>query len=144
MFSAQRNHLAGIAMLAALSWHPHATAEGLFHATPAPAVSIVKPTAFASLERLAPASSDASRRSPFGSAPMPAAALANKRGGERVFNDAQLKGTVADNSATNVATGTNTISDGAFSGSAGLSTVIQNSGNNVLIQNATIVNVQMK
>jgi hypothetical protein len=27
---------------------------------------------------------------------------------------------------------------------AGLSTVIQNSGNNVLIQNSTIVNVQVK
>jgi hypothetical protein len=141
MFSAQRNHLAVIALLAALSWHSSATAEGFFSGLPAPAVAPLKPTVFVSLERLAPG---AARRSPFGSAPMPAAALANKRGGERVFNDAQLKGAVADNSATNVVTGTNTISDGAFSGSAGLSTVIQNSGNNVLIQNATIVNVQLK
>jgi hypothetical protein len=38
----------------------------------------------------------------------------------------------------------NVISDGAFSGSVGLPMVIQNSGNNVLIQNATIVNVQLK
>ena len=39
---------------------------------------------------------------------------------------------------------TNTVSSGAFAGTAGLPMVIQNSGNNVLIQNATIVNVQIK
>ena len=51
---------------------------------------------------------------------------------------------VANNSASNITTGTNVISEGAFSNSVGLPTVIQNSGNNVLIQNATIVNVQIK
>jgi hypothetical protein len=84
------------------------------------------------------------RRSPFGSKPMTAAALATKRGGDRVFNDAQLKGVVTDNQASNLTTGMNVISEGAFAGSSGLPTVIQNSGNNVLIQNATIVNVQLK
>jgi hypothetical protein len=97
-------------------------------------------------ERLPAVSEDAAstRHHPFGSKPMPAAALATKRGGDRVFNDAQLKGVVSDNQVTNASTGMNVISDGAFAGSAGLSTVIQNSGNNVLIQNATIVNVQLK
>ena len=40
--------------------------------------------------------------------------------------------------------GANTISDTAFSGASGIATVIQNSGNQVLIQNATIVDVTMK
>jgi len=40
--------------------------------------------------------------------------------------------------------GANTISGTAFSGASGIATVIQNSGNQVLIQNATIVDVTMK
>ena len=43
-----------------------------------------------------------------------------------------------------LATGSNVIADGAFSGASGLPMVIQNSGNNVLIQSATIVNVQLQ
>lgn len=49
-----------------------------------------------------------------------------------------------DNQAYNLTTGGNLISEGAFAGSSGFATVIQNSGNNVLIQNSTIVNVQFK
>jgi hypothetical protein len=56
----------------------------------------------------------------------------------------QLTGTVTNNAATNVVTGSNYITDGAFTNSAGFPTVIQNSGSNVLIQNATIVNLQMQ
>lgn len=44
------------------------------------------------------------------------------------------------NLVTSSTTGNNTISDNAFSGASGFATVIQNSGNNVIIQNATIVN----
>ena len=84
------------------------------------------------------------RRNPFNGKPIAPDALAAKRGGDGVFNDQQLKGMVANNSASNITTGTNVISEGAFSNSVGLPTVIQNSGNNVLIQNATIVNVQIK
>jgi hypothetical protein len=43
-----------------------------------------------------------------------------------------------------VASGSNVISSGSFSGSQGLSSVIQNSGNNVIIQSATIVNFSIK
>ena len=75
---------------------------------------------------------------------MTADALASKRGGDRVANENQLKGMVSDNKASNLTTGSNSITDGAFTGAVGLPTVIQNSGNNVLIQNATIVNVQLK
>lgn len=77
-------------------------------------------------------------------APVPAAALGSARGGTDVFNDMKLKGVVADNHASNLSTGGNVIADGAFSGASGLPMVIQNSGNNVLIQNATIVNVQLQ
>lgn len=81
---------------------------------------------------------------PFGSQPVSNNTLSAKRGGERVFNDAQLKGVVSNNVASNLTTGMNVISEGAFSGSSGLPLVVQNSGNNVLIQNSTIVNVQLK
>ena len=81
---------------------------------------------------------------PFGSRPVSSATLNAKRGGERVFNDAELKGVVSNNVASHLTTGMNVISEGAFSGSSGLPLVVQNSGNNVLIQNSTIVNVQLK
>lgn len=55
-----------------------------------------------------------------------------------------LSGTVGANTAVNVVTGANHITDGAFSNASGLPMVIQNSGANVLIQNATIVNVQIR
>lgn len=143
MSSAKRITLTSVVTLAALSWAPPVTAEDLSVSTPAPAVdatpSIASPAPYS-----APSESATVRHNPFGSKPMAAAALAARRGGDRVFNDAQLKGVVADNQAINVSTGMNVISDGAFAGSAGLSTVVQNSGNNVLIQNATIVNIQLK
>ena len=84
------------------------------------------------------------RENAFGVKPVGAAALSAKRGGDRVANDAQLKGTVTDNHASNLSTGMNVIGDGAFNGSSGLSTVIQNSGNNVLIQSSTVVNLRLK
>jgi len=149
MFSAKRITLTSVLIravtLAALSWTTSVIAGEPFASSSAPAVAAMPVTVFPSIERLPVASESAStRRNPFGSKPMAAAALATKRGGEGVFNDAQLKGVVSDNQVSNVNTGTNVISDGAFAGSAGLSTMIQNSGNNVLIQNSTIVNVQMK
>lgn len=57
------------------------------------------------------------------------------------INTAELDGTLNGNTATNSVTGENVISNGAFANTSGLSTAIQNSGNNVLIQNSTIVNV---
>ena len=76
--------------------------------------------------------------------PVAADVLAANRGGTQTLNDMKLSGVVADNQAVNLATGSNTISEGAFANAAGLPLVVQNSGNNVLIQNATIVNVQLK
>lgn len=78
-------------------------------------------------------------------APLGNSQLDGYRGGfDLVKNDMQLSGTVASNSAANVSTGSNSIADGAFANASGLPMVIQNSGSNVLIQNATIVNVQLK
>ena len=59
-------------------------------------------------------------------------------------NDRQVNGVVTDNVATNNLTGHNTISEGSYTNAAGFMTTIQNTGNNVLIQNATIVNLTVQ
>lgn len=77
--------------------------------------------------------------------PLSEGSLNGYRGGfEVVKNDMQLSGTVANNVAMDTVSGSNIISDGAFANLNGLPMVIQNSGSNVLIQNATIINVQMQ
>jgi hypothetical protein len=70
--------------------------------------------------------------------------LEQTRGGSDTRNDMKLDGVVTGNSATNVNTGTNVIDSGAFSNMSGIPVVIQNSGANVLIQSATIINLQFK
>jgi hypothetical protein len=70
--------------------------------------------------------------------------LARQRGGTDTRNDARIDGAVAANTAVNVATGANSIDAGSFANMAGIPVVIQNSGANVLIQNATIINLQFK
>jgi hypothetical protein len=71
--------------------------------------------------------------------------LALQRGGTDVrLNDIHAGANLTNNSAFNDNTGNNAITEGAFTGTAGLPMVIQNSGNNVIIQNATILNVNMK
>lgn len=82
--------------------------------------------------------------SPFGSAAVSGEALDTYRGGAQVLNNNQLDGVVSDNQAYNLNTGSNLVTDGSFAGSSGFSTVVQNTGNNVLIQNSTIVNVQVQ
>lgn len=44
----------------------------------------------------------------------------------------------------NVASGTNILASGAFAGMSGIGVVIQNTGNSVLIQNSTILNVAVQ
>lgn len=94
-----------------------------------------------------------SARTPASSAPAPSAfvatavdsaALDTYRGGSvQVHNDMELTGTTANNTAQHVNTGNNAISAGAFANMNGIPVVIQNSGANVLIQNAVIVHMQM-
>lgn len=75
--------------------------------------------------------------------PVALATLDDLRGGAAVRNDMDLNGVTSGNSAFQVQTGNNTIDAGSFANMSGLPVVIQNSGANVLIQNATIVNLQM-
>ncbi|WP_229506276.1 hypothetical protein [Massilia sp. BJB1822] len=79
------------------------------------------------------------------SAPLGEAQLSQLRGGsDAPWSEMKLNGAVSNNKAVQVLTGSNTITEGSFANASGLPMVIQNSGANVLIQNATIVNVQLK
>lgn len=71
--------------------------------------------------------------------------LSDLRGGTSfTFNDQDVHGKVKDNIAIGPQNGTNTITQGAFGNVSGLPIVVQNTGANVLIQNAVILNVQMQ
>jgi hypothetical protein len=71
--------------------------------------------------------------------------LEHERGrADTVLNDTKLNGDVANNSAFNVQTGSNSIDSGSFANMSGIPVVIQNSGANVLIQNATVINLQFQ
>lgn len=75
--------------------------------------------------------------------PVDSTMLDRSRGGQAVHNDMELSGVTADNTARNVTTGSNAISSGSFANMNGLPVVIQNTGANVLIQNAVILHLQM-
>lgn len=80
----------------------------------------------------------------FGTA-VPDADLANNRGGYTVQTSTNnLTATLNENQALSNVTGSNTVSSSAFAGASGFATVVQNSGNNVIIQNSTILNVELK
>lgn len=66
------------------------------------------------------------------------------RGRQTVFNSNEVDGRLYNNEAVSNVTGSNFVTDGSFAGMSGFSTVIQNSGNNVLIQNATVLNLQFQ
>ena len=78
-------------------------------------------------------------------APVASEELEAMRGGtDTTVNDMRLRGTTANNSATNVQTGTNTITAGALGQMTGIPVVIQKTGANVLIQNAIILNLRLQ
>lgn len=76
--------------------------------------------------------------------PVASDTLAEQRGGDetRILNTIHVDGDVTDNTAQNVVTGANNIQGGSFDNASGVLSVVQNTGANVLIQSATIVNVQ--
>lgn len=80
--------------------------------------------------------------------PVPSAQLDTQRGGTDpgpiTINANMLNAKLFDNSATGNVTGNNTVTGGAFAGASGLATVIQNSGNNVIIQNGTVLNLTLQ
>ena len=84
------------------------------------------------------------RSNPLGAKAIDLKLLDKRRGAGDIASEMQLKGVVSDNRAVNVTTGSNLISDSAFANAVGMPMVVQNTGNNVLIQNATIVNVVVK
>ena len=71
-------------------------------------------------------------------------ALAKQRGGQEVTNSMEVNAKLYDNRAVDTISGNNVISDGAFSHANGVPIAIQNSGNNVVIQNSLILNLQLK
>ena len=75
--------------------------------------------------------------------------MSESRGGQNVeldliYANSDINGISSDNVASNTVSGNNILSPGAFADSSGLSSVIQNTGNNVLIQNSTVVNLTLK
>jgi len=60
------------------------------------------------------------------------------------INDQDLNGVVSNNSAIDTISGNNTIAGDAFGNATGFIGTIQNTGNNVLIQSATIVNIAVE
>ncbi len=78
-------------------------------------------------------------------AALPNSALSDERGKAITStNTNKVDGELYSNNASYTYSGGNAVTEGAFSNSTGLFTVIQNSGNNVLIQSATILNLEIK
>lgn len=77
-------------------------------------------------------------------APVSDHALSTYRGGHLLqISKAELSAELNNNNAFFTTSGSNTISGNAFRGASGIPTVVQNSGNNVIIQSATVLNVQV-
>ncbi|MGF1724666.1 carbon storage regulator [Photobacterium nomapromontoriensis] len=76
--------------------------------------------------------------------------MIDSRGGEyelkldNIHASSDMYGDVAGNGAYNNTTGDNIIDAGSLSNSSGVFNIVQNTGNNVLIQNATVVNLTLK
>ncbi len=73
------------------------------------------------------------------------AKLEQQRGGaDTHLSEITAVGSVSEVKAYDLVTGHNIVSDSALSGASGMPMLIQNSGNGVLIQNAVILNVEVK
>ena len=83
---------------------------------------------------------------------LPAAGMAQQTGRKGVsidelnntLNTSALTGTVGSNLLSSTATGTNIVGDNAFGNTSGIATVIQNSGNQNVIQSSFILNLSTK
>ena len=71
--------------------------------------------------------------------PVSLESLDDLRGGD---SRSGVNGEVGNNSVEGVVSGDNRINTRSFAGASGITTVIQNTGANVLIQNGMVVNVQ--
>lgn len=82
-------------------------------------------------------------------APVSDSRLDGERGGtdygpQLIINRNDVKANMQGNHAYDNVTGNNSITGNAFAGASGIPIVMQNTGNNVIMQNAVIVNVMMK
>ena len=79
-------------------------------------------------------------------APVAQEALEAQRGGESryEFNFQETTATMEKTIAVGTTNGANSISGGAFGGASGFPVAVQNSGNNVIVQNAFIINLDVK
>lgn len=93
---------------------------------------------------MAPATIVTTEHSAALGAALPDSALSGERGMADVRSLNYLGGYLFNNQAIDTVSGDNTVTDGALAGGMGLFTVIQNSGNNVLIENATILNLNIQ
>lgn len=59
-------------------------------------------------------------------------------------NDQEQDGYLIDNVAEDNVTGENRITDGSFTNASGFFSTVQNTGNNVLIQHSTVINVDVE
>lgn len=90
------------------------------------------------------AAASPSRAEALGAA-LPNADLASRRGGHALqLSIANLHAKLSQNKALDNVTGDNYVGQSAFANANGFDTVVQNSGNNVIIQNSTIVNLKMQ
>ncbi|MFC1236877.1 MULTISPECIES: carbon storage regulator [unclassified Vibrio] len=75
--------------------------------------------------------------------------LETSRGGQYLVDidyvsaTSELDGSSVGNNALGTYSGNNVITNGSLSNSSGISNVIQNTGNNVVIQNSTVVNLTL-
>lgn len=138
--------IASFALLATLQWPPPALAQDEAVAASPPVVAAqsqqIQATSATSATQQA---QEQQGPALFSGKALDLGVLNGYRGGADLhISDMKVDGVVGNNQAYNLVTGANVIAQGSFSGASGLPMVIQNSGNNVLIQNATILNLQMK
>ena len=128
------------------------TSHKLLAAVLASAMVIAAPRATAEVtyvDPVIPGTASATTVAPRADDRLGSALSDNRLSAQRGGQDAQLseikaKSTVTDNSAHHLTTGTNSITEGAFGNVSGMPMVIQNSGNNVSIQNSTVLNLQLR
>ena len=125
------------------------TSHKLHAAVLASAMVIAAPLAKAEVTYVEPVVPASASVPPLADDRLGSALSDNRLSAQRGGQDAQLgeikaKSTVSDNSAHHLTTGTNTITEGAFGHINGVTTVFQTSGNNVSMQNSTILNLQLR
>ncbi|MFC0253764.1 hypothetical protein [Massilia consociata] len=99
---------------------------------------------FLSEVHVAPQVGNGARGDAWGEAAAPERLAGTTGKDDAIRNEATLGGTVGNNTAVNTVSGNNVIDSGSFANAQGLPMVIQNSGSNVLIQNATVINLRLQ